>query len=165
MVDLQPAVLFMEAESKKDQKSRHKSQNGQDNAQMLVDIKATLDQHKVASSEDHRKQKSSSPSQESVSSGTGGGSPRTAMALPRSGSACSDLQSRRRKLAMIRKSLKPFAHSDPGFNTTIIEKANKKYLAELCALGYDEVRIPKTIKYMCVTFLCFVGICCHCLSH
>lgn len=128
----------MEAESKKDQKSRHKSQNGQDNAQMLVDIKATLDQHKVASSEDHRKQKSSSPSQESVSSGTGGGSPRTAMALPRSGSACSDLQSRRRKLAMIRKSLKPFAHSDPGFNTTIIEKANKKYLAELCALGYDE---------------------------
>lgn len=134
----------MEAESKKDQKPRHKSQqqNCQDNAQMLVDIKATLDQHKVASSEDHRKQKSSSPSQESVSSGTSGGSPRTAMALPRSGSACSDLQSRRRKLAMIRKSLKPFAHSDPGFNSTIIEKANKKYLAELCALGYDEVRIP-----------------------
>lgn len=132
----------MEADTKKEQKHRHKSsscQTGQDNAQMLVDIKATLDQHKVASSEDHTKQKSSSPSQETVSSGSGG-SPRPGMALPRSGSACSDLQSRRRKLAMIRKSLKPFAHSDPGFNSTVIEKANKKFLAELCALGYDEVR-------------------------
>ena len=133
----------MEAES---QKPRHKSQNGQDNAQMLVDIKATLDQHKVASSEDHTKQKSSSPSQESISSGTSG-SPRTGMGLPRSGSACSDLQSRRRKLAMIRKSLKPFAHSDPGFNTSVLEKANKKLLAELCALGYDEVRSNNSLVY------------------
>lgn len=145
----------MEAESKKDQKPRHKSQV-QDGSQMLVDIKATLEQHKVASSEDHTKQKSSSPSQESVSSGTGG-SPRTGMALPRSGSACSDLQSRRRKLAMIRKSLKPFAHSDPGFNSSVIEKANKKLLAELCALGYDEVRqnLLTFVKNIAITFLFF----------
>jgi len=142
-----------EVDSKKDLK--HRVSGGQDNALMLVDTKASLDQHKAASVEEHSKQKSSSPSSGNVSPSSA--SPRPGMGLPRSGSACSDLQSRRRKLAMIRKSLKPFAHSDPGFNHSIVEKANKRFLEDLCLLGYDEVRLvcinlQRIAKLTCIFF-------------
>ena len=147
-------------DSKKDSKHRVSG------PEMLVDSKASLDQHKAASVEEHSKQKSSSPSSGNVSP-SGSASPRPGLGLPRSGSACSDLQSRRRKLAMIRKSLKPFAHSDPGFNHNIIEKANKRFLEDLCLLGYDEVRLVCiSLQRIAKLTTCFryLGICSNGLS-
>lgn len=44
------------------------------------------------------------------------------------------------KLWEIRKSLRPFAHSDPGFHAAK-DKVNKGMLKELIGLGYNEVQI------------------------
>ncbi len=137
--------------------------NSADNQQMLQDIRSTLGQQSTAGSgtasgspaerlersdskerERERKREQtrrSSPPSELNSSGSPGTTPRMqpSRSTPTKQLESNSNRKRERQLAKIRKSLKPFAYSDPGFHTAR-EKVNMKMLEELISLGYNEVR-------------------------
>ncbi len=150
--------------------------NSADNQQMLQDIRSTLGQQTAASSsgtasgspverlersdskerEKERKREQTrrpSPPSELTSSGSPGTTPRLqpSRSTPTKQLDRESSSTRKKQLATIRRSLKPFAYSDPGFQTDR-EKVDKKMLEELISLGYNEVRagsvpIP-SMKYM-----------------
>lgn len=141
--------------------------NSADNQQMLQDIRSTLGQQTTAGSgtaaerlersdskerekERRREQtRRSSPPSELTSSGSPGSTPRPARPSRTTPTKMLDSSSNRRKkqLATIHKSLKPFAYSDPGFHVAR-DKVNKRLLEELISLGYNEV--SKTI-ILCIS--------------
>ena len=123
--------------------------NSADNTQMLQDIRSTLDTHRQTGGTDRlersdskeREHSRKSPPSELTSSGSPGTAPR--MQQNRS-TPTKQLASNRtkRQLATIRKSLRPFAYSDPGFHAAR-DKVNKKMLEELISLGYNEVSVVR----------------------
>ena len=117
--------------------------NSADNVQMLHDIRETLEYHHRAGATDRPERQEREPSRKSSppSELTASGSPGTTPRMQQSRSTpTKQLASTRtkRQLAKIRKSLKPFAYSDPGFHAAR-DKVNKKMLEELISLGYNEV--------------------------
>lgn len=126
--------------------------NSSDNQQMLHNIRETLENHQRETSierpmskegperpdtRDRDQTRRSSPPSELTASGSPGTTPR--MQQNRSTPTKLIATSRTKKqLAKIRKSLKPFAYSDPGFHAAK-DKVNKRMLEELISLGHNEV--------------------------
>lgn len=79
------------------------------------------------------------PQNRAASSSSSSSSSSAAAAVPPASKQNSS--NRKRQLATIRRSLRPFAsaHSDPGFQTAR-EMVDKRALEELISLGYNEVR-------------------------
>lgn len=148
------------AKREKKYRQTYPGPNTADNQQMMQDIRETLENHQhqaqkqdpavaadCGSSVERERPESrdrdqtrrpSPPSELTASNGSPGTTPRMQQNRSTPTKQLASNQTKR-KLAKIRKSLKPFAYSDPGFHASM-DKVNRRMLEELISLGHNEVR-------------------------
>ena len=164
------------AKREKKHRQTYPGPNSADNQQMMQDIRETLENHqrraravqdetattggqqtvpadrssveqeRPDSRERDQTRRSSPPSELTASNGSPNMTPR--MQQNRS-TPTKQLASNRtkRQLATIRRSLKPFAYSDPGFHAAK-DKVNKRMLEELISLGHNEVSSTSVVLFV-----------------
>lgn len=164
------------AKRDKRQRQTFPGPNPSENQQMLNDIRTTLGTNAQATStastasdregsadpaqafstdkeprEDRESCRRSPPSDRELTGASPSNTPRMQVQRSSNRTPTKQLTSHgtKEKLREIKKSLGPFAYSDPGFHHPAQDKVNKAMLLRLISLGYNEVRMIMLLLSVC----------------